>query len=100
MSAQTHNESSKDDHGKGSDETGRPVTFIVNAREHTTSAKTMPFEQVVALAFPDTPSGPNVLFTVSYRRGQGNKPEGSLLAGDSVKVKDGMVFVVSATDKS
>ena len=26
--------------------------------------------------------------------------EGELLPGDSVKVKDGMVFVVSATDKS
>lgn len=99
MSAQTHNDS-KDEHGKGGDETGHPVTFIVNAREHTASAKTLTFEEVVALAFPDTPSGPNVVFTVSYRRGHGEKPEGSLLPGDSVKVKDGMVFVVSATDKS
>jgi hypothetical protein len=41
-----------------------------------------------------------VLFTISFRRGHGNKPEGSLLADETVKLKDGMVFVVSATDKS
>lgn len=100
MSAQTHPDTTLNDHSEGGDETGRPVTFIVNAREHTTSAKTLTFEEIVALAFPATPAGPNVLFTISYRRGHGQKPEGSLLAGDDVKVKDGMVFVVSATDKS
>lgn len=100
MSAQTHPDSTLNDHTKDGDETGRTVTFIVNAREQSTSAKTLTFEELVAIAFPAVPSGPNVLFTVSYRRGRGDKPEGSLLAGDVVKVKDGMVFVVSATDKS
>ena len=88
------------DHGNGSDEIAHPVTIIINAREHTTTSKELTFDQIVALAFPTQPTGPNVLFTITYRRGHGNKPEGSLLAGESVKVKDGMVFVVSATDKS
>src|SRR5690348_15370316 len=88
------------DHGEGSDETGHLVTIIINAREHTTTSKELTFDQIVALAFPNPPSGENVLFTITYRRGHGDKPEGSLLAGESVKVKDGEVFVVSATDKS
>ncbi|MGN6299654.1 MAG: multiubiquitin domain-containing protein [Angustibacter sp.] len=88
------------DHSNGSDETGHLVTIIVNAREHTTTSKELTFDQIVALAFPNPPTGENVLFTITYRRGHGDKPEGSLLAGQSVKVKDGEVFVVSATDKS
>lgn len=35
-----------------------------------------------------------------YRRGEGNKPEGSLVQGETVKIKDGMIFNVTATDKS
>jgi hypothetical protein len=73
---------------------------VINAREQVVTSKDLTFEQLVTYAFPTAPSGDNVLFTISYRRGHGDKPEGSLLAGESVKVKDGMVFVVSATDKS
>ena len=46
------------------------------------------------------PSGPNTIFTVTYRRGEGKKPEGTLVDGESVKVKDGMIFNVTATNKS
>jgi Multiubiquitin len=103
MSAQTHPDytpaAGNADRGSR-DETGHPVTIIINAREHTTTSKELRFDQIVALAFPNTPSGENVLFTITYRRGHGDKPEGSLLAGESVKLKDGEVFVVSATDKS
>lgn len=76
------------------------VTIIVNAREKQVEKDDITFEEVVDLAFDPKPVGENVLFTVTYRRGQGNKPEGSLLAGQSVKVKDGMIFNVTATDKS
>jgi len=76
------------------------VTIIVNAREKQVEKDDITFEEVVDLAFNPKPVGENVLFTVTYRRGQGNKPEGSLLAGQSVRVKDGMIFNVTATDKS
>lgn len=76
------------------------VTIIVNAREKQVEKDDISFEEVVDIAFSPAPVGENVLFTVTYRRGQGNKPEGSLLAGQSVKVKDGMIFNVTATDKS
>lgn len=79
----------------------KTVTIIVNGR-----AKTWPknaeitFEQVVALAFPDPPSGDGVQFTVQYTRGHGNKPAGALVEGQSVKVKDGMEFDVTPTNRS
>ena len=82
-------------------EKSRTITIIVNGREHTLPKKEeLTFEEVVALAFPNDPGGQFIVFTVTYRRGHGNKPEGMLSPGESVKVKDGMIFNVTRTDKS
>ena len=74
-------------------------TITVNGRTRTINDDEMSFEEAVALAFPDPPTGPQVVFTVAYRRAEGNK-SGTLTAGTSVKLKDGMIFDVTATDKS
>jgi hypothetical protein len=77
------------------------TTIIVNGQEKTTTEKELSFEEVVSIAYDgNPPTGPNWEFTVTYRRGHGNKPEGSLIPGQSVKVKEGMIFNVRATDKS
>jgi hypothetical protein len=76
------------------------VTIIVSGRKKTWSSKEISFEQVVALAFDPVPSGPYIVITVAYRRGERKKPAGTLSEGESVKVKDGMIFDVTATDKS
>jgi hypothetical protein len=76
------------------------VTVVVNGREKLVSSEELTFDQVVALAYDNPPTGPNWVFTITYRRGHGQKPEGSLVAGDAAKVKDGMIFNVTATDKS
>ena len=77
------------------------VTIIVDGTPHPWSEKEISFEQVVNLAYDNNPpSGENVLITVGYHRGHGDKPEGDLDPGESVKVKDGMVFDVTATDRS
>lgn len=78
----------------------KDFTIIVNGRQKVVTAKEMSFTEIVALAFDNPPTGPNVVFTVTYRRGEGNKPEGSLVEGENVKIKDGMIFNVTATDKS
>lgn len=54
----------------------------------------------MALAFENPPTGPNIVFTITYRRGHGDKPEGTLVEGGTVRIKDGMIFNVTATDKS
>jgi hypothetical protein len=75
------------------------VTIVVNGRSKVVLTEELTFEEVVALA-EGLPSGPNVIYTVVYRKGEDKKPQGTLVAGESVKVKNGMIFNVTATDKS
>jgi hypothetical protein len=84
----------QDPHGHGGH---KEVTIIVNGLEKEVAKEDISFTEVVALA--NLPSNPNTIFTVTYRRGEGNK-EGTLVEGETVKVKEGMIFNVSATDKS
>jgi hypothetical protein len=58
------------------------------------------YTEVVTLEVPDYSQHPEITYTVTYKRGQGNKPEGTLSPGASVKVKDGMIFSVSETGQS
>jgi hypothetical protein len=79
----------------------KTVTIIVNTREKTVEKNNeISFEEIVSLAYDGSPpTGKYIEFTVMYRRGHGNK-DGSLVVGKTVKVKEGMVFNVSATDRS
>lgn len=77
----------------------REVAIIVNGRERTVEEKEVSFEEVVELAFPGSPSGPNIVYTAAYRKAAGNR-SGDLLPGQSVKVKEGTIFDVTQTDKS
>jgi hypothetical protein len=85
----------QDGHGQNKD-----YTIFVNGRQKVVTAKELSFADIVALAFDNPPSGPNIVFTITYRRGEGHKPEGTLTEGESVKIKEGMIFNVTATDKS
>jgi hypothetical protein len=77
----------------------RDVTIYVNTRPHTVPPAEVTFEQVVAFAFPAQPPG-QWEYTVTYRNGSPGHPKGSLLPGKSVLAREGMIFNVSATDKS
>jgi len=76
------------------------VTIIVNGRQKTYAEKEISFEQVVELAFPNHHTEPEFEYTVTYSKGHDDKKEGTLTAGHSVKVKDGMIFNVTETNKS
>ncbi len=78
----------------------RLVIILVNARPREVEPGPISFEELISLAFPEPPTGPQVSFTVSFRKGPSKRPEGSLLAGQSVNVVQGMTFHVTATDKS
>lgn len=80
--------------------TAEKICIIVNTVEEYVEPGRFSFEELAKLAFPNTEVTPNTEYTVSYRKGPGNKPEGSLIAGESVKLKKGMIFDVSETDKS
>lgn len=76
------------------------LTIIVNASPRSWTEKTISFEQVVILAFGSYDNNPNRGYTVTYSRGTGSKPEGTMVKGSVVKVKNKMIFDVTATDKS
>ena len=77
----------------------REVHVVINASPHTVPAGSITFGAVVALAYPASP-GPDPEYTVSYRKGHPGHAKGSLLEGRSVEVHEGMIFIVTATDKS
>jgi hypothetical protein len=81
---------------------GPPKAYhiIVNGRKKEVSTKTLTFDQVVALAFNPVPSGPNVQFSVTYRKGPKKNHEGTMTEGETVRIKDGMIFDVTETNKS
>jgi hypothetical protein len=74
--------------------------LIVNAREVFVEARRLSYDQVVALAFNPVPVGPDIIFTVTYRKGPRQNPKGSLAPGEEVVVKNGMIFVVTQTNRS
>jgi hypothetical protein len=76
------------------------VAIVVNGRPKELTEDEVSFEQVVHLAFSDAGDVSNSFFTVTYHHGPRGQVEGSLVAGQSVHVKNGMIFNVSRTDKS
>jgi hypothetical protein len=75
-------------------------TLIVNGRIKAWNEEKITFEQVVVLAFDQMDQTQNRAYTVTYSRGIESKPEGIMVKGSEVRVKDKMVFNVTATDKS
>lgn len=74
--------------------------IIVNARRKTVSGRKISFENVVKLAFPEGPPSPQTVYTVAYSNGPPRNPEGKLVAGRSVKIRDEMIFDVTETSRS
>jgi hypothetical protein len=77
-----------------------PVTIIVNTREKTWNEKKITYEEVISLAFGSYEDNPNIVYTVTFAKGEESKREGTLVKGKDVRLKDGMIFNVTRTDKS
>lgn len=80
--------------------TQKEYHIIVNAREKIVTQRELSFNDLVNLAFDTLPTGPNIMFTIVYRKGHAQNPAGTLLEGQSIKIKKGMIFNVTSTDKS
>ena len=78
----------------------KAVTIVVEGTEHQWPKEAISYAEVVTLEVPDYAQHPEITYSVTYKRGQGNKPEGTLVPGASVKVKEGMIFNVSETGQS
>jgi hypothetical protein len=78
----------------------KTVTIIVEGTPHEWPKTEITYAEVVTLEVPDYAQHPEITYSVKYKNGHGNKPEGTLSPGGSVKVKEGMVFSVSPTGQS
>jgi Multiubiquitin len=78
----------------------KTVTLIVNGKPHEWDKHTICYDDVVKLAFPGEAPNANRVYSVTYDRGPKENPEGSMVKGDCVCVKDKMIFNVTPTDKS
>ena len=85
---------------QGQEDRDKRFKIVVNARPKEVKGDDQSFEQIVALAFNPVPTGPNIIFTVTFRKGPRENPEGTMTPGQTVEIKDGMIFDVTATDKS
>lgn len=93
--------------GFTSDSNGKPdhephnVAIVVNGRPKTVPRNAiLSYWDVVKLAFDNPQTGDGIQYTVQYTRGEGHKPSGTLVEGQSVKVKDRMEFDVTQTNRS
>ena len=82
------------------DKEKKTVTIVVEGTEHEWPKDEIGFTEVVTLEVPDFAQHPEITYSVRYKRGHGNKPEGTLVPGATVKVKEGMIFNVSETGQS
>lgn len=78
----------------------KTVTIIVEGTPHEWPKDEITYAEVVTLEVPNYAQHPEITYSVKYKRGHGNKPEGILSPGGSVKVKEGMIFSVSDTGQS
>lgn len=76
------------------------VTIVVEGAPHEWPKEKITYAEVVTLEVPDFAQHPEITYSVRYKLGHGDKPEGILTPGASVKVKEGMVFHVSETGQS
>ena len=74
--------------------------IIVNARPKTVAGRKISFERVIKLAFPGGPPTPQTVYTVAYGNGPPKNREGTMVTGQNVRIKNGMVFDVTETNRS
>jgi len=77
------------------------VTIIVNGTEEEVPKGHTTYDAIAMIGVSlGLPTGPNILYTITYRKADSKPHEGDLAQGGSVEVKEGTVFNVTATDKS
>ncbi len=76
------------------------ITIKVNSRDREVDHRVLAYWEVVKLAYPEAAPSDQIIYSIDYASGPRQNPNGSLVEGQSVNVKEGMKFYVTPTDKS
>lgn len=76
------------------------VTIVVNASPKQVKGRKASYEEIVILAFGTISNDSRASYTVSYSNGPRQNPEGTMVKGQEVKLKDKMEFDVTPTNRS
>lgn len=74
--------------------------IVVNLERKEVDKRDLTFREVVTIAFANPDFGPNVVWTVTFKKAVAPKHEGTLIEGGKVEIKNGTIFNVSKTNKS
>ena len=76
----------------------KTFTIVVDLVEYQVTGEAISYRQVAQLAYPQDPISPEITYTITFTNPKG--PDGELREGESVKLHDGMVFVVGKSNRS
>lgn len=76
------------------------ITLIINGRRREVPKGKYSYAELVRLAFPDAVFAENIVYTVSYKHGPASHPEGSVVDGQTIRVRDEEVINVIRSDRS
>jgi Multiubiquitin len=87
-----------DNHPDHASEHNKTTIIIVNGRQKEVTGKTISYSHVVQLAYPNDQANDTIEYTVAYANPHGK--DGTLVEGQSVHIKKGMIFNVTKTNRS
>jgi hypothetical protein len=76
----------------------KATMIVINGRPREVNGQKISYSEVVRIAFPDDPTNENLEYTVAYANPHGK--DGTLVNGQDIHIKEGMIFNVSKTNRS
>lgn len=76
----------------------KEYNIIVNGRVKAWIHNEITYDEIVILALGLVEN--TVFYSVTFKKGEEKKTEGIMVSGDKIKVKDGMIFNVTQTNRS
>ncbi|MDD2465563.1 MAG: multiubiquitin domain-containing protein [Desulfobulbus sp.] len=87
--------------GNGNDQApgqNKTYSIIVNGRPREVTEHKLTYLQVVQLAYPGEQPTEKIVYTVTFSNPHGH--DGTLVDGQNVQIKNGIIFNVKKTDQS
>lgn len=75
------------------------ITIIINGRPKVVQEKKLSFIEIIKLAFGSYLENDRTVYTMTYKKAV-DKHQGSLVLGEELKIKTGVIINVTSTDKS